>query len=250
MTQLDLRPQSTSTPPMPQYSRAKILGLWLAAAAPMGLLAWVVAPAIADPATERNHFTVSLIACLTAGLIWQFALVAIIVRRERGSLRWAQVKDALWLHAPSDGTRHGGRLWWWALAVALGVGVLEALPIDPSPPGIRDFGLLLGSDAGQHLFHGNLPLLALALTMFVFNTVLGEELLFRGLLLPRMRGAFGRYDRLVNGILFGAYHFHQPWSIPSGVTTGVLMAYASRRWRSAWMGILAHSAQSVVFSVL
>jgi membrane protease YdiL (CAAX protease family) len=37
----------------------------------------------------------------------------------------------------------------------------------------------------------------------VFNTVLGEELLFRGLLLPRMNGVFGERDWLANGVLFG-----------------------------------------------
>ena len=40
--------------------------------------------------------------------------------------------------------------------------------------------------------------------MTVFNTVLGEELLFRGLLLPRMNGVFGRRDWLANGVLFAA----------------------------------------------
>jgi membrane protease YdiL (CAAX protease family) len=83
--------------------------------------------------------------------------------------------------------------------------------------------------------------------MQLFNTVLGEELLFRGLLLPRMRGAFGRLDWVVNGVLFGLYHLHLPWSIPSATVAGVfLFAYPTRRFRSAWMGIAIHSAQSVV----
>ena len=51
--------------------------------------------------------------------------------------------------------------------------------------------------------------------MFVFNTVLGEELLFRGYLLPRMNGVFGRRDWLANGVLFAAYHLHVPWVIPA-----------------------------------
>ena len=84
----------------------------------------------------------------------------------------------------------------------------------------------------------------------MFNTVLGEELLFRGLLLPRMRGAFGRADWLVNGLLFGLYHLHQPWSIPGAVVGGAAAAYATTRLRSAWMGIIAHSAQSVFFIAL
>jgi signal transduction histidine kinase len=79
--------------------------------------------------------------------------------------------------------------------------------------------------------------------------VLGEELLFRGLLLPRMRGAFGNRAWIVNAVLFGLYHLHQPWSIPSAITTGLVQAYATQRWHSAWLGIIAHSAQSVFFTV-
>lgn len=36
--------------------------------------------------------------------------------------------------------------------------------------------------------------LGVLLAFFVFNTVLGEELLFRGYLLPRMQGVFGSWD--------------------------------------------------------
>jgi membrane protease YdiL (CAAX protease family) len=128
--------------------------------------------------------------------------------------------------------------------------VLELVPLNPAGPADRAFGDFLGLAEGQDLLHGNWALFALMVTCFLFNTVLGEELLFRGLLLPRMRGAFGRADWIANGVLFGLYHLHQPWSIPSGITTGLLMAYATRRWRSAWLGIIAHSAQSVVFTVI
>ena len=86
--------------------------------------------------------------------------------------------------------------------------------------------------------------------MFVFNTVLGEELLFRGLLLPRMRTAFGRADWVANGILMGLYHLHQPWSIPSSIVAGLLMAYPTRRFRSAWFGIIVHSTQSVFLAII
>ena len=46
-------------------------------------------------------------------------------------------------------------------------------------------------------------------------TILGEELLFRGYLLPRMNGAFGRGDWVVNGLLFTVYHLHVPWAMPA-----------------------------------
>jgi membrane protease YdiL (CAAX protease family) len=80
----------------------------------------------------------------------------------------------------------------------------------------------------------------------VFNTVLGEELLFRGLLLPRMRGAFGKWDWVANGALFACYHLHQPWDIPTSLVDIIALAYPSRRFQSAWMGIIVHSTQSIV----
>jgi len=84
----------------------------------------------------------------------------------------------------------------------------------------------------------------------VFNTILGEELLFRGVLLPKMEGVFGRGSWVANGILFGLYHVHQPWVIPNAVLTGFLYTYPAHRYRSTWMSIIVHSAQSVYFSFL
>jgi len=87
---------------------------------------------------------------------------------------------------------------------------------------------------------------AVVVVFVVCNTVIGEELLFRGLLLPRMRAVFGRRDWLANGALFALYHSHQPWSIPGSVVEGIFLeAYPSRRFQSAWMGIIVHSVQSV-----
>ena len=80
----------------------------------------------------------------------------------------------------------------------------------------------------------------------MFNTVLGEELLFRGLLLPRMQGAFGRLDWVANGVLFALYHLHVPWVIPQTLLVDTFVeAYPSRRYRSALIGIIVHSSQSV-----
>ena len=83
----------------------------------------------------------------------------------------------------------------------------------------------------------------------VFNTFLGEELLFRGLLLPRMNKVFGKWDWVANGILFGLYHLHQPWGM---LDLGGLLFFAlpSRLFRSSWFGIIAHSGQSIFFLFL
>ena len=91
---------------------------------------------------------------------------------------------------------------------------------------------------------------ALFVVQAAFNTILGEEFLFRGVLLPRMGGVFGRWSWVANGVLFGLYHVHQPWGIPNSVLTGLLYTFPAYRFRSTWMSIILHSAQSVYFAFL
>jgi membrane protease YdiL (CAAX protease family) len=126
----------------------------------------------------------------------------------------------------------------------------EVLPKLPTPVD-RDLGLVLGTPDGQSFMAGNWAWFAVLVTMFVFNTVLGEELLFRGLLLPRMRSVFGRWDWVANGFLFAMYHLHVPWVIPQTLLVDTFVeAGASRRYRSALIGMAVHSAQSVYFTVV
>jgi membrane protease YdiL (CAAX protease family) len=236
---------------LPQYSGRRILGTWAAAALPMAALAWVGAPLVQSTLDGPSAWPRAILVCLTAGMIWQFALVMIMVRREQGSLRWTVLKDALWLRSPRNPRtgRRGGRLWWVLLPLILLVAAKEELPKIPAPVD-RDQALFLQSAAGQEFFSGNWLWFAVIVTMMIFNTVLGEELLFRGLLLPRMRGACGRWDWLVNGVLFGVYHLHVPWSIPANTLDTFFISLPASRYRSALIGIFVHSVQTVVFTAL
>ena len=237
--------------PIPQYSRRRILGTWAAAALPMAALAWIVAPWLAEELDGPTAWPRAILLSLTAGMVWQFVFVVLAVRREQGTLRWSVVKDALWLRAPRSPRtgRRGGRLWWLLVPLVLAVAAKEELPKIPAPVH-RDQGLFLQSVAGQDFFSGNWLWFAVIVTMMIFNTVLGEELLFRGLLLPRMRGAFGRWDWLVNGVLFGVYHLHLPWSIPANILDTFFISFPASRYRSALIGICVHSVQTVVFTAL
>jgi len=85
-----------------QYSLGKIVGVWAAAAVPMGALAWIVAPWLRDQLGGDEPLAQALLICLTAGLIWQFVLVLLLLKRELGELKWSRVRDALWLRAPRD----------------------------------------------------------------------------------------------------------------------------------------------------
>jgi membrane protease YdiL (CAAX protease family) len=249
-----------------QYALTKILGIWLSAALPMGVLGWIVAPAVApDTAEDPVGAATTRIGVLTIGLIWQFILSMIIVRREEGDLRPSTIRRRLWLNKPRDPKtgQPRGRLWLWVVPLLALVALTDILlaptldrlwvslfPFFAQPAGSA-LDSALESPEIQAQLVGAWGVLALFFVNALFNTVLGEEFLFRGVLSPKMEGVFGKWDWVANGVLMGAYHFHQPWGILTSVIDGVfLFSLPSRRFRSTWLAIITHSGQSVFFLFL
>ena len=109
--------------------------------------------------------------------------------------------------------------------------------------------LVTSANAGEAFFRDAWGWFALEVVLVIFNTVLGEELLFRGVLLPRMRRVFGQGDWVANGVLFALYHVHIPWVIPITLLDMFTVAYPSRRFQSTWMGIIVHSTASVFATI-
>jgi membrane protease YdiL (CAAX protease family) len=75
--------------------------------------------------------------------------------------------------------------------------------------------------AGNYLF-----VLLYFVVGLVFN-IFGEEIYYRGYLLPRMRGAFGRWDWVANGVLFTLKHAYMRWMYPGILVGGLSFAFAA-----------------------
>jgi membrane protease YdiL (CAAX protease family) len=246
-----------------QYTLTQILSIWAAAAIPMALLAWLGPVAVGNRLDlgvgEENRAAFMRAGFITLGLIWQFVLAMLIVRREEGDLRWATIRQRCRLNAPRDPQTGQARrrLWWWLGPLVLGVGVLQFVPFQAGwealfpflgEPDKYSLANLMESAERKEALEGAWQVLALFVVLGLFNTVIGEELLFRGVLLPKMQGVFGRRDWVANGVLFGLYHLHQPWSIVASMVRGSLLyALPAQRFRSAWLGIAVHSVQTVMF---
>jgi membrane protease YdiL (CAAX protease family) len=231
--------------PIRQLSGRETLAVWTAATAPMALASWVIAPRLA-PSLGSVGLAKALILTLCAGLVWQFVLTMALVGVEQRTLRWTALRDALWLRRPTSPAtgRVGGRLWWVLLPMTV---IFASGMLVPAPaPADRDLGALLGSPAGEAWLSGAWGWFAVMMVLVIFNTVAGEELLFRGYLLPRMAARFGRRAWLVNGIAFATYHLHTPWVIPGALLDSFALSYPSQRYRSAWLGIIVHSTQSLL----
>src|ERR687897_3442367 len=144
------RPETAASVEIPQYTVPRILAVWAAAALPMGALAWLVAPALADELGGEGNVPMAkaLVICLTAGLIWQFVLVVLLVRREQGTLRWSTVREALWLRSPRSprSGRVGGRVWLIVIPLIVAFTAAQELVALVAAPENRDFATLLESD--------------------------------------------------------------------------------------------------------
>jgi len=245
-----------------QYSLAKILGLWAAAALPMGILGWVIYPALTpDRVVDPMGAGITRVILMSLGLIWIFVLSLLIVYREEGDLRWATVRRRLRLNAPLDPKKGVPRrkLWLWLIPIVIlaiasqqTYGALlrnlwmGILPFFAPPPGFDPFEAILGSPEMMAQLAGNWTFFVSVLLLLVFN-IFGEEFLFRGVLLPKMAGAFGRWDWVANGVLFGLFHLHEPWIIlPAAIDGAILFALPAKYFRSTWFPIIAHTAANLI----
>jgi membrane protease YdiL (CAAX protease family) len=245
-----------------QYSLWQILGIWLAAGVPMWLLGWVAYPAMSAGLAPLDAGLLRM-KLLTVGLIWQFVLSMLILYREEGNIRLRTVSRRFWLNQPvSPKTGEAKKsLWWWIVPLILLVTSLEIgfrpvlidlwtaiFPFFAEPKGYDASALFAPELRAQWV--GAWELLGLFFVLALFNTFLGEEFLFRGVLLPKMNGAFGKWDWAANGVLFGLYHLHQPWGIPGSILSGLLYAFSGKRFRSNWFPIILHSGQSIFLLLL
>jgi membrane protease YdiL (CAAX protease family) len=245
-----------------QYTLWQMIGIWLAAGAPMWILGWLVYPALSQNLTTVDAGLLR-IKLFTVGLMWQFVLSMLILYREEGNFRLETILRRFWLNSPvSPKTgQKNNRLWWLLIPLILLVTVME-LGLDPvlngtwtklfpflaEPQGYSPATLF--APELRSLWVGAWDLLALMVVSSVFNTFLGEEFLFHGVLLPKMKGVFGRWDWVANGVLFGLYHLHQPWGLPGNILSGLLLAFTGKRFRSNWFPIILHSGQSIYFTFL
>lgn len=235
------------SPPEKEYSLKQITGIWLAATLPPVVVTWVLVPRLLYltlPAVELYWLMVPLSAAA------QLALAAWLVRREEGAWTWAAIKRRLRLNLPrSPSTDEPGvRSLWsalpWALLLAFTTLVSMVLvTVTPLmylswPPYAASVELASPIFAGQWGWLVLIPLLWA-------SGVCAEECLFRGVLLPRMRGVFGRRHGLANGVLYGLYHLYKPWAIPFRLLESVAIVRPARKCDSTVISIAVRGAEGL-----
>lgn len=86
---------------------------------------------------------------------------------------------------------------------------------------------------------GRWELVFLFVMVLAFNVV-GEELWWRGIILPRQELTHGRWTWIVHGLLWTAFHAFKWWDLVGLLPVCLVIAYVSQRTRNNWPALIAH----------
>lgn len=160
-----------------------------------------------------------------------------------------------------------GRDWWWvALAVAVAFAADAALepamswmadavplPIPDHLPTLFDPREELQLPPTEYLgvtLEGRWWVLAVY-ALSLFGNIVGEELWWRGYVLPRQERAFGARAWIVNGVLWVVvFHAFMWWAFPTLLATGLLTPLVAQRLQSTWAAIVVHGTGNALFLLL
>lgn len=235
------------------YSVGTIMGLWALVALPMFMFRFLLLPILAPVVSFHPGILYWLM--MIAGMIWQFVLSLILLKKELGDLSWEKLKIRLWLNHPI----HPRTFKVYKIAYALTFPIIMYAFLFESSglftfmeEGInRLFPALAPEDytkienLATPEFVGAWYLLVIALISCLFNYLFGEELFFRGVLLPKMKGAFGKWDWVMNGVLFSTYHLHKISEVPLFLIGSLFYGFLNAQYRSFWPAVIIHGVEAI-----
>ena len=184
----------------------------------------------------------------------------ILLFRELGTLRGSVIRKRMRYQTPID-PKTGEpnlKLLWWALPAVLINGFVAFSPIDTILdkfffsvfPFLEPVAVSGRAELGSPEFVGKWWVMGVVLITLLLNYFIGEEWLFRGTLLPKMEGVFGRWAWLANVVLFATWHWHQPWDWIGIMLSFSLAIWASQRFKCNWIMFITHGADGVFLFLL
>jgi membrane protease YdiL (CAAX protease family) len=108
------------------------------------------------------------------------------------------------------------------------------LGLAPAAGAITSVADVLGVDV-----QGRWEIVFLFLLVLAFNVV-GEELWWRGIILPRQELRHGRWTWVVHGLLWTAFHAFKWWDLVGLLPVCLVIAYISQRTKNNWPALIAH----------
>jgi len=94
----------------------------------------------------------------------------------------------------------------------------------------------------EPLSSGRYWILAVWLPYWIFN-IMGEEILWRGVILPRQEKSFGKYAWIFQGIGWGLFHIAFGWQLFLTLLPILfILPYIIQKRKNSWIGVFIHAA--------
>ena len=255
-------PEGT-TKEIPQYNMWMILFMFIWPAALFMFLIHVVMPLFWTP--EPGEFLPTWIF-LTVAILGNGAeliVALVLLRREGYTLTLRGLRERARLRWPK-----GWKKWLLAIGVmvlAFALGMLLG-PISKTVASIAGFvppewwPPISNPNVEITSVEGMFPDVTLAgnwifffIMFFVYGgifNIIGEELYYRSFLLPKMRGVFGRWDWVANGVLFALKHIYQRWIYLGILPSALAFAFLGGPIGSVYLSMIAHWAGNFLIGVI
>jgi membrane protease YdiL (CAAX protease family) len=93
----------------------------------------------------------------------------------------------------------------------------------------------------EPLTSGRYWLLLIWLPYWILN-ILGEEFLWRGVMLPRQEVAFGKHTWLIHGFGWGLFHVAFGWQLLITLIPLIfIQSYIVQKTKNSWIGVIMHA---------
>jgi membrane protease YdiL (CAAX protease family) len=209
---------------------------------------WVLAPAII--ARFHQPFLVAYLICWGTTEMGFFAAALGAYKAEGNPLQWKSFLGRYRLSRPRKSDLIGAvatlvLMLITSQGLAFTASWLASIPAfsphEVFPPELRPNSLATivpGVFMGMPL-KGAWWIIPVYLLGWIFN-ILGEELWYRGFMLPRQERAHGRLGWLVNGLGFWSLHVVWKWNLIALFPGSLILSYVSQRQKTTWIGLVAH----------
>jgi membrane protease YdiL (CAAX protease family) len=236
---------------MRPISNAGVLAIFAGTLAPILFGVYGVLPILLDHGVP---FFVGYLVCFqTIPFAFVLGLALVLYYREGNRLRWRDFRQRMRLDARRATLLAGVGIFAWALVTyVLLQPVSRFLATQPwmAPPIWFGPDLHPLKQAAQGTFMG-MPMKGVAWAPALyflgwFFNIAGEELLFRGYLLPRMELRFARKAWLVNALCWWLWHVFWRWQLIALAPVIFVLPFWAQKTKSTVPGLIGHGAVNLV----
>ncbi|MFC1490301.1 CPBP family intramembrane glutamic endopeptidase [Candidatus Latescibacterota bacterium] len=130
--------------------------------------------------------------------------------------------------------------WLWSGGALIVIGILSLIIMKTLEFAIGDFDHSPPFMSFEPLSHGRYWLLIVWLPYWILN-IMGEEILWRGVILPRQEIVHGKYTWLIHGIGWGIFHVAFGWQLLlTLLPIFFVQSYVVQKRKNSWIGVIIH----------